>query len=107
METLLTLFGAKWCCVFASTCGGLTNGLVHKWMGWLWELKNVGIAAVVGWIAAEFFIPALMKQFEFGVEVALAIAFMIGYSGIRLLPKLEKQVFKRISKIGGESPDSK
>tara|TARA_R100000306_G_scaffold2226_1_gene5124 strand:+ start:516 stop:740 length:225 start_codon:yes stop_codon:yes gene_type:complete len=73
-------------------------------MGWLWELKNVGVAAVVGWIAAEFFIPALMKQFEFGPEVALAIAFLIGYSGIRLLPKLEQQLFKRINKIGGEEP---
>ena len=37
METMLAIFGAKWCCVFASTLGGLTNGLVHKWMGWLWE----------------------------------------------------------------------
>ena len=45
-----------------------------------------------------------MKQFEFGPEVALAIAFLIGYSGIRLLPKLEQQLFKRINKIGGEEP---
>ena len=47
METMLAIFGAKWCCVFASTLGGLTNGLVHKWMGWLWELKNLAIAAIV------------------------------------------------------------
>ena len=102
METLLVIFGAKWCCVFASTMGGLTNGLVHKWMGWMWELKNIGVAAVVGWIAAEFFIPMLMEQFEFGINTALAIAFFIGYSGIRLLPRLETQIFKRLDKtIGG------
>jgi hypothetical protein len=83
--------------------GGLTNGLVHKWMGWLWEVKNLALAAIVGWIAAEFFIPMLMEQFEFGVYTALAIAFFIGYSGIRLLPHLEKQIFKRLDKtIGGE-----
>ena len=52
METMLAIFGAKWCCVFASTLGGLTNGLVHKWMCWLWEIKNLAIAAIVGWIAA-------------------------------------------------------
>ena len=98
METLLTVFGAKWCCVFASTCGGLTNGLVHKWTGLAMEAKNLLIAAVVGWLAAEFFIPALMEWFEFGVYTALAIAFLIGYSGIRLLPKLEKKVFKKLDK---------
>ena len=98
METLLTLFGAKWCCVFASTCGGLTNGLVHKWTGLAMEAKNLAVAAIVGWLAAEFFIPALMEWFEFGVYTALAIAFLIGYSGIRLLPNLEKKVFKKIDK---------
>ena len=98
METLLTVFGAKWCCVFASTCGGLTNGLVHKWTGLAMEAKNLLIAAVVGWLAAEFFIPALMEWFEFGVYTALAIAFIIGYSGIRLLPRLEKKVFNKLDK---------
>ena len=101
METLLAIFGAKWCCVFASTCGGLANGLVHTWLGWAKEAKNLAIAAIVGWFAAEFFIPALMEQFEFGPYTALAIAFVIGYSGIRLLPKLEQQLFKRIDKLGG------
>ena len=98
METLLTVFGAKWCCVFASTCGGLTNGLVHKWTGLAMEAKNLAEAAIVGWLAAEFAIPALMEQFEFGPYTALAIAFLIGYSGIRLLPKLEKKVFKKLDK---------
>jgi hypothetical protein len=98
METLLAIFGAKWCCVFASTAGGVTNGLVHTWTGWKSELKNVGLAAAVGWIAAEFLIPALMESFEFGVYTALAIAFMIGYSGIRLLPHLEKKIFSKIDK---------
>tara|TARA_B100000029_G_scaffold204135_4_gene202142 strand:- start:9367 stop:9690 length:324 start_codon:yes stop_codon:yes gene_type:complete len=104
METLLAVFGAKWCCVFASTAGGITNGLVHTWIGWKGELKNVALAAAAGWIAAEFFIPALMEQFEFGPYTALAIAFMIGYMGIRILPHLEKKIVKKvdnaIDKIG-------
>ena len=62
------------------------------------EAKNLVIAAAVGWIAAEFFIPMLMEQFEFGSYTALAIAFLIGYSGIRLLPHLEKKVFKKLDK---------
>mgnify|MGYP001250162788 CR=1 FL=1 len=99
METLLALFGAKWCCVFASGCGGLTNGLVHTWTGWKMEAKNLGLAVVVGWVAAEFAIPALMETFEFGPYTALGIAFMIGYSGIRLLPHLEKRIFKKLDKV--------
>ena len=99
METLLALFGAKWCCVFASGCGGLTNGLVHKWTGWLTEAKNLALAVVVGWVAAEFAIPALMEQFEFGPYTALGIAFLIGYSGIRLLPHLEKRIYKKIDRV--------
>ena len=98
METLLALFGAKWCCVFASTAGGVTNGLVHTWTGWKSELKNVALAAAAGWIAAEFAIPALMEQFEFGVYTALAIAFLIGYMGIRVLPHLEAKIVKKLDK---------
>ena len=107
METMLAIFGAKWCCVFASGCGGLTNGLVHKWKGWIWEAKNLAIAVIVGWIAAEFFIPALMEWLEFGTYTALAIAFFIGYSGIRLLPHLETQIFKRLDKVIGGTSDDK
>ena len=99
METLLALFGAKWGCVFASGCGGLTNGLVHKWTGWKREAKSLGLAVAVGWVAAEFAIPALMEQFEFGPYTALGIAFMIGYSGIRLLRDLEKRIVKKVDKI--------
>jgi len=98
METLLAIFGAKWCCVFASTMGGLANGLIHTWVGWIKEAKNLAVAAIVGFFAAEFFIPALMEQFEFGVYTALAIAFFIGYAGIRLLPHLEKKIFSKIDK---------
>ena len=99
METMLAIFGAKWCCVFASGCGGLTNGLVHKWIGWKGEVKNLALAVAVGWIAAEFAIPALMEQFEFGPYTALGIAFMIGYSGIRLLPHLERRIVKKVDRI--------
>jgi len=49
----------------------------------------------------------LMEQFKFGVYTALAIAFFIGYSGIRLLPHLETQVFKRLDKIIGGAEEEK
>ena len=71
------------------------------------EAKNLAIAAAVGWIAAEFFIPMLMEQFEFGPYTALTIAFFIGYSGIRILPHLEKKVFQKIDKTIDDITDGK
>jgi hypothetical protein len=76
----------------------VTNGLVHTWTGWKSEIKNVLLAAATGWIAAEFAIPALMEQFSFGPYTALAIAFLIGYMGIRLLPHLEAKITKKLDK---------
>ena len=40
-----------------------------------------------------------MEQFEFGTYTALGIAFMIGYSGIRLLPHLEKKIIRKVDKV--------
>lgn len=98
MEFLINTFGAKFCCIFASTCGGAANVLTRKQKGWQ-AVKDIGIAIVVGWISAEFLIPAAMAYFEFGPEVALALAFLIGYAGIRVLPKLEEVLMSKISKL--------
>jgi len=88
-------FGGKLCCIFASGCGGLANVLTRrKWN--LGALKDIAIAIVVGWIAAEFFIPAAMAYFEFNDQIALTVAFVIGYCGIRLLPKVEEALMRRI-----------
>ena len=98
MEYLIQTFGAKFCCVFASTCGGAANVLTKKERGWD-AVKAVGIAIIVGWISAEFLIPAAMSYFEFGPEVALGLAFLIGYAGVRVLPKLEEVLMNKISKF--------
>ena len=95
MEYLIQLIGGKLCCIFASGCGGLANVLTKK----QWDmsaLKDIGIAVIVGWIAAEFFIPAAMSHFRFGPEVAIAGAFVIGFCGIRLLPKIEAALMSKI-----------
>ena len=95
MEWALATFGGKLCCIFASGCGGLANVLTKRQWN-LSAIKDIVIAVVVGWIAAEFFIPAAMAHFKFGPEVALALAFVIGYCGIRLLPKIEDALMSRI-----------
>ena len=52
----------------------------------------------MGWIAAEFFIPPIMKHWTLDMVWGPAIAFLIGYCGIRLLPKVEQIITSRLSK---------
>ena len=95
MEALIVAIGAKTCCIMASGCGGLTNWAVQKQISW----KDLALACLVGWIAAEFFIPPVMKHFALDIIWGPAIAFIVGYSGIRLLPVLEDKVKSTITKF--------
>jgi hypothetical protein len=97
MEWALATFGGKFCCIFASGCGGAANVLTKRNWGW-GAVKDVGLSIVVGWIAAEFLIPAAMSYWKFSGEVAIGLAFLIGYCGIRLLPKIEEALMKKVSK---------
>lgn len=96
MEYLIVTFGAKFCCIFASGCGGLANCLTKMQFN-LMALKDVSIALIVGWIAAEFFIPPVMKHFVLDMTWGPAIAFVVGYCGIRILPAIENRLKKVIS----------
>jgi hypothetical protein len=89
---LITMFGAKACCIGASGIGGACNAAVHKET----PVRDLVTSVLIGWIAAEFFIPALKTHFGFGPEIALAIAFMFGYSGVRILAKIEGVILAKI-----------
>ena len=76
-------------------CGGAANVLTKR--KWNWEAaKDIILTILVGWIAAEFFIPAAMAYWDFNDTVAIALAFIVGYCGIRLLPKIENALMNRI-----------
>ena len=97
MEYLIQTLGAKFCCIFASGCGGAANVLTKKQFN-LTALKDVTLALIVGWIAAEFFIPPVMKHFMLDMVWGPAIAFLVGYCGIRLLPLAEEKLGSIIKK---------
>jgi len=97
--------------IFASIAGGLCNYNTKKVKGrkpkgghinWLVKRKqarrefflNVGIAL----ISAFFFIPPIMHSFDLHHTFAYAIAFLIGYSGMRLLPAIESKITKFLDK---------
>tara|TARA_R110000744_G_scaffold277108_1_gene389558 strand:+ start:1535 stop:1822 length:288 start_codon:yes stop_codon:yes gene_type:complete len=94
MEALIMAVGAKTCCIFASGCGGLTNWAVKKKISW----RDLALACLVGWISAEFFIPPVMNYFVLDMVWGPAIAFLVGYCGIRLLPLAEERLGNLIKK---------
>ena len=61
-------------------------------------MKVIVLAVVVGWIAAELFIQHIMKHWTLDILWGPAMAFLIGYCGIRLLPKAEQIITSRLSK---------
>ena len=94
MEFLINTFGAKLCCIFASGLGGITDQAIKR----KFKIIEIGIALIIGVASAEIFIPALMSYFQFDKTVGIALAFVIGYCGIRLLPSIEAGIKKRIEK---------
>ena len=97
MEWLIQTLGAKTCCILSSGVGGATNVLTKKNFDRT-ALKDILIAIIVGWIAAEWFIPPIIKHWSLDMTWGPAMAFMIGYCGIRLLPKVEEIITARLSK---------
>lgn len=95
MEWLIMTIGAKFCCIGASGIGGLANWAVKKSISW----RDLLLAILVGWVAAEFFIPPVMKHWELDMTWGPAIAFVIGFCGIRLLPVLEEAITSRVKKV--------
>tara|TARA_R110002020_G_scaffold213289_3_gene420011 strand:+ start:1796 stop:2233 length:438 start_codon:yes stop_codon:yes gene_type:complete len=88
LEYWIITIGAKTCCIAAAGCGGAANALTKRAFN-LDGVKDVVVAVIVGWIAAELFIPAIMQHWGLAIIWGPAIAFMVGYSGIRLLPVIE------------------
>ena len=92
LTELVAMFGAKFCCIAAAGTGGVCNAAVRRKT----PVRDILLSVIIGWIAAEFFIPALMAHFGFGTEVALAIAFVCGYSGVRIMAKLEGTILDKM-----------
>ena len=93
MEALILAIGAKTCCIMSSGIGGVANVLTNKQWDWT-GIRDILLSVVVGWIAAEFFIPPIMKHFVLDIFWGPAIAFVVGYCGIRLLPLVEERAKK-------------
>ena len=113
LESILAIFGIKVTCVFASILGGLFNYSTKKLKGkqgnsgrhinWMVQKqrarKELGLSILIALVSTMFFIPPLIHQFDLHVSLSPALAFIIGYSGMRLLPAIEQRFNEILKKV--------
>ena len=113
MQYLIDMFGVSVVCIIASVLGGFCNYNVKKAKGkaprgghinWLVQRKRARIEVIlsvfVAAISAEFFVPPIINQLSLHITFSPAIAFFIGYSGMRLIPMMEQKVSQALDKLG-------
>ena len=112
VEYFIGQYGGKLCCIVASVLGGLFNYNTKKLksktpkgghISWLVDRQRarqeLGLSIIIAVISAEFFIPPLLEIFGLSMLAGPAIAFFIGYSGLRLLPAIEKKLNNALDKV--------
>ncbi len=106
------MFGVSVVCMIASVLGGFCNYNVKKAKGktplgghikWAVERKRARIefllSVCIAAISAEFFVPPIINQLGLHITFSPAIAFFIGYSGMRLIPMIERKISQALDKL--------
>ena len=80
-----------------SVAGSVSESIVHPKKG-----KDIVFhfarALCVGWALAVFVSPAVSERFQLSKSESVAIAFIGGYCGIRLISTAEKVLHRNLSK---------
>jgi len=79
----------------SSIAGTVTESLVHP-RDKKYFLKHFLRAMTVGWLLATFIAPALAHRMELSKSESVAVAFIGGYAGIKLLNAAETVAVNRI-----------
>ena len=79
----------------SSIAGTVTESLVHP-RDKKYFLKHFLRAMTVGWLLATFIAPALAHRTELSKSESVAVAFIGGYAGIKLLNAAETVAVNRI-----------
>tara|TARA_R110002167_G_scaffold317858_3_gene523471 strand:- start:126 stop:455 length:330 start_codon:yes stop_codon:yes gene_type:complete len=100
-------------CIIVSIIGGLCNYHVKKNKGrkptrgghinWLVERararRDLGLNIVIAIISVVLFIPPIIHTFNLHITWAYALAFFIGYSGVKLVPLILDKIKKTLDKF--------
>jgi hypothetical protein len=79
----------------ASFSGTLTDSIIHPRS--LKKLVPYVIKALIaGYLLAKFVSPAVAERFSFSEKEALAVSFICGYAGVRILTMGERIIEKKL-----------
>lgn len=96
IEKLITLLSLDSDIAGSTIAGSITESLVHP------SSKKVLLmhffrALSVGWLLATFVSPAIAHRFSLNKAESIAIAFIGGYAGVKILNTGEKALLKAIN----------
>lgn len=81
----------------ATIAGSATNSILHPK-----RLVSTFVkAGVVGFFLAEFVSPAVAERLQLSRNEAIALSFVCGYAGCRVINTGEDVLLKRIQAMGG------
>ena len=101
-EKLLSVIAIDSDIAGSTLAGAATESLVHQRKKK--ELLGHFLRALsVGWLLATFIAPALQERLSLSKAESVAISFIAGYAGIKILNTSEKALLARINSRKSES----
>ena len=86
--------------VLAAISGSVADSILHP-QNLNKLIPHVVKAAIVGFLLAEFISPAIAEQLNLSRRQSIALSFVCGFAGIKLLRAGENLIEKKIQLMGG------
>lgn len=99
-QKVLTMISDDPEAVIAAASGSVADSILHP-RTLRKVIPHILKAAVVGFLLAEFISPAIAEQLNLSRKQAIALSFVCGFAGIKLLRAGENLIEKRIQLMGG------
>lgn len=97
MDKLVSLLAIDADLAGSSIAGTVTEALVHPHAKKAF-LGHFIRALSVGWLLATFVSPAISERLKLSKAESVAVSFIGGYAGIKILSAVEKTALKRLEK---------
>jgi len=96
LEKILAIFILDTDIAGSTVAGAATESIVHPRKHRRHVAYHFARALSVGWLLATFVAPGIAHRFELSKPESIAVAFICGYAGVRILSTGEKAFLERM-----------